>query len=148
MSTRSRNESILSTGRWHEPEEISGSDNIIEGRAVRERIEYLESERDDVEADTYDTPEEHDAALADWDEEFGDELKKLRELDGDIGRDTTLINDTYFEDYARQLHADINGSDKEDTWPYSCIDWTAAADALKQDYTTLEWDGGTFHCRD
>lgn len=58
----------------------------------------------------------------------------------------TLIADDDFEDYARELAEDI-GAAPSVGWPGSYIDWEAAADALRQDYTTVEYDGTTYQIR-
>lgn len=59
----------------------------------------------------------------------------------------TLIRDSYFEDYARELAEDIGTINKDAAWPACHIDWTAAADALKQDYTEVDFDGTTYYLR-
>ncbi len=70
-------------------------------------------------------------ALRDWADDF----------------EPTLIHETYFEDYARELADDCGMLDKDAGWPANHIDWDAAADALKQDYTTVEYDGDTYFLR-
>ena len=59
----------------------------------------------------------------------------------------TLIADSYFEEYARQLADDIGAVDSDASWPASYIDWKAAAEALQMDYTAVELDGMTFWTR-
>lgn len=58
----------------------------------------------------------------------------------------TLIRDTYFEEYAQELADDIGGA-KPDVWPYTHIDWEAAARDLQQDYTTVSFDGVDYWIR-
>lgn len=55
-----------------------------------------------------------------------------------------LVRDSYFEEYAEELADDIGAIDKKAGWPLTHIDWKAAADALKQDYTSIEIDGETY----
>ncbi len=57
----------------------------------------------------------------------------------------TLVHERYFEDYARQLAEDTGAIDDDAHWPATHIDWPAAADELKMDYTELdvEVDGVT-----
>ena len=59
----------------------------------------------------------------------------------------TLIADSYFETYAEEFATDIGavGRDNND-WPLYHIDWKAAAEDLKQDYTEYEikFDNITF----
>lgn len=84
-----------------------------------------------------------------------EELLRLRalveEIDntaGDNSRDGVgLIRDSYFEDYARDLHEDINGRDAKSGWPYDYIDWEAASEALQQDYSVVDFDGVTYWVR-
>jgi len=96
------------------------------------------------------------AALQEWDEDEdqGGALKALRDLEGeaegysDWRHGATLIRDSYFEDYARQTAEDIHGRGVADaSWPFDCIDWEKAADALKQDYTCVDFDGVEYWVR-
>ncbi len=61
---------------------------------------------------------------------------------------TALIHEAYFEDYARQLADDLAlYNDRNVSWPYTCIDWAQAAEELKQDYTSVDFDGETYWVR-
>lgn len=51
----------------------------------------------------------------------------------------TLIRDSYFQDHAREMAEEIGAINKEAAWPAQHIDWEAAADALKMDYTSVDW---------
>jgi hypothetical protein len=78
------------------------------------------------------------------------ELTQLeRELGGDLhiaGRDRgPFISDTTFEEYAIELAEDIGP--KMDGWPYDYIDWERAADALKQDFYNVDFEGETYWYR-
>jgi hypothetical protein len=79
-----------------------------------------------------------------------DELNELRSLlvDGDsaTGRSEGwyLIRDSHFEEWARGYAEDMGSVSG---WPYDHIDWTRAADALKQDYKQLDYDGETYWVR-
>jgi len=141
--------------------EISNSDDIIDSRDVIKRIEALESEREtageeaeeDVPEDERDGTERAEAET-EWDQtEDGEELTALKKLadEGESSPDwshgETLIRETYFEDYARQLAEDIGAIKGDETWPLSYIDWEAAANALKQDYTEVDFDGVTYYIR-
>jgi hypothetical protein len=59
----------------------------------------------------------------------------------------TFIPDDQFEDYARQTAEDIGAIQKDGNWPHGFIDWARAADALKQDYTSIRVDGTTYWAR-
>lgn len=144
---------------------ISNSDTVIDSRDVIKRIEELEGERTnlaetlaDVNDDTSalkDSPEAIDAAeaLAKWDEENGDDLKALKALaeeasgtpDWPYGE--TLIRDSYFETYARELADDIGAVKDDASWPNNHIDWKAASEALQQDYFEVDFAGVTYWVR-
>lgn len=151
-------------------------DNIIDSRSIIERIEELESDRelltdeleeatdcvknhhDDV-LDEKGTYPEHDEfrrcrdELAAWDEENGEELSELLALAeqcegyGDWSHGETLILESHFEDYAQELAEDIGAVNKDAKWPNNHIDWEAAADELKQDYTEVDFGGETYLMR-
>jgi hypothetical protein len=83
-----------------------------------------------------------------------DRLEALIGLENDLGdlhiysrNGEALIADRDFEDYARELHEDIEGRDKATGWPYDYIDWGRAAEALQADYTSIEFDGDTYWYR-
>ena len=58
-----------------------------------------------------------------------------------------LINDACFEEYARGFAEDTGMMDRKASWPYTCIDWSAAADELRQDYTPVEFCGVEYWVR-
>ncbi len=118
--------------------EISNSDDIIDSRDVIARIEYLEGE---VEGDN--ATEEDQAELK--------ALKALAEEGEQYAPDWTfgegLIRNSYFTEYAEQLAEGIGTIDRNASWPLSFIDWGAAAEALKQDYTSVDFDGVEYWMR-
>jgi hypothetical protein len=59
----------------------------------------------------------------------------------------TLIREDYFVTYAQDLAEDIGAIGRDMQWPLSHIDWEAAADALKVDYTEVELGGHTYYVR-
>lgn len=131
--------------------EITSSDDIIDSRDVIARMDYLRSfcEDEDGEILTPETAPEDHANL----EEI-EEYAKLQALcdeaedyAGDWKDGATLIRDSYFEDYAREFAEEIGAIDREAAWPACHIDWEAAADSLKQDYTSVEFDGVTYWVR-
>jgi hypothetical protein len=120
----------------------------IDSRDLLERLDELEAREDDTD----DEPAEGDVAqigVDPLDEDERDELKMLRELQtetegyaGDSWEDgVTFIRDSDFERYAEELADDIGAIDRNAGWPLSYIDWSRAADALKQDYTSCEING-------
>ena len=82
-----------------------------------------------------------------------DELKALKELaeeasgspDWEYGE--TLIRDSYFENYARELAEDTGAIKGDEDWPLRHIDWEAAADELKNDYFSVDFDGVEYWIR-
>lgn len=87
------------------------------------------------------------------DEDELEELTNLKALAdqgegyGDWDHGETLIRDGYFAEYAEQLADDIGAVDRKANWPLNHIDWEAAADELKQDYMSVEFDGVTYWMR-
>lgn len=118
-------------------------ENIFDSRDVIKRIEELKSDVDNALLDG-EVP----------DEEVAEELRVLEEFAKEAEGYTsewedgaTFIDDSYFEDYARELADDIGAIPSDASWPLTHIDWEAAADELKQDYTTVELEGFTFYVR-
>ena len=113
------------------------------------------SEFEEAEQTTKDELATAQANVKDWDEsDEGQELAKLKtfaeEAAGyasDWSYGTTLIHEDYFEDYARDLAAEGDYDMKNEQWPYTCIDWEKAAEELKQDYTSVDFDGETYWVR-
>lgn len=123
-------------------------------REVRERIDELESERDDFIEDFLDneehsSQEEADEAWLGTDE--WDELDSLQsfaaEIENYVDESETLIHEDSFKEHAQQLADDIHDMN-DNCWPFTCIDWDQAADELKMDYSSAELDGETYYYRD
>ena len=141
---------------------FGSSSDIIDVRDIISRVEELECERDSYNPDP-DKPiigvKTQARKWAKASEEDAAELATLTELLSDLrgnGGDekwrgdwypVTLIRDSYFEDYAQSLAEDIGAIDANASWPNNFIDWDAAADALKQDYTTVEYEDVTYWTR-
>lgn len=152
----------------------TNSDDVIDSRDIIERMEELESERQDlvdtldnlwtdinaIEDDTSDIRKsliaaETDAetALRDWDNDSADELKALQAL-AQEGEDcaadwihgTTLIRESYFTDYCEELVSDI-GDMPRNIPSYIVIDWEATAHNIRVDYTEIDFDGVTYLVR-
>lgn len=148
--------------------DVSNTSDVVDTRDIEERIDELED--DTVECDACDgggykldeEGEETDvecpackgecevSALDEFEKEELAKLKKLRdEFSGDWEGGTTLVRESYFEDYAREFAQDLHGSSmREVHWPFSCIDWKEAAEELMQDYSSIEWDGVTYYYRE
>lgn len=111
-------------------------ENTLDGERDESALEALESSYgcpDDDEAEAREilaAIEEIEAAgIPDW--QYGE----------------TLIREDYFVEYAQQLADDIGAIDREANWPTCHIDWQAAADHLKMDYTEVDYRGVTYYAR-
>lgn len=154
--------------------EIDGTEKIYDSRDIIARIEELEGERADLveaveearavytegqEVTAHDTLAADDLeaaqeALDDWDKgDEGAELKELKSLADDFGgygdweHGDVIIREDHFQDYAEELAEDIGTVSREREWPFCHIDWEAAAEALKMDYTTAKAFGHTWYMR-
>lgn len=140
---------------------VDNSEDLIDSRDVIARIAELEGEREILSDQHHEAENDGEratasAALDEWDTgDAGAELKGLRalvdEAEGycpDWRHGAALIRDSYFETYARDLAEDISGAElRAASWPFDHIDWEAAAEALKMDYTAVEFDGVTYWVR-
>lgn len=127
-------------------QEISNNSDLLDTRDIIERIEWLESS-EAKDADEYQTKEI---------EEFAEELTTLMafmdEMKGMGGDEQwrgdwypiTLVHDSYFEDFARDEAEQLVQGFNDMQWPFTCIDWAEAAEALQQDYSEFDFDGQTY----
>lgn len=148
----------------------TNSDDIVDSRNVIEAIEELEGTPIHTSGDVVTTMGDLTAADGirylprnlwpipeaetdlDWDDlELLVELRKLASQGESAAPDwqygETLIRDSYFVEYAQALAEDIGAIDSKADWPLSYIDWEAAADALRMDYTAVDFDGVTYWVR-
>ncbi|RJQ46850.1 MAG: hypothetical protein C4534_02050 [Gaiellales bacterium] len=66
------------------------------------------------------------------------------DFDQVLENEPIMINANYFAEYARELAEDIGAISGDLQWPLDHIDWDAAAEQLKSDYTELEIEGSTY----
>lgn len=134
---------------------ISNTKDLIDSRDIVERIEELQNDivnkKDDIEV-LGDLSSQSDE-LQDEIEEIEKELKPLVDFAEEAENysdswncGATLIHDSYFTDYAQQLAEDIGAIDTNN-WPAGHIDWESAADTLKMDYGTVDFNGETYWVR-
>ena len=115
----------------------------IDVRDIIARVEELEDKQ----------PENEGQKWANCDE-YATLLEILEELKGYGGDEqwrgdwypVTLIQDKYFEDYARELIDDC-GVIPKDLPHYVAIDWETTAQNIQVDYTPVEIDGLTYWYR-
>ena len=124
---------------------VDNGQDMIDSRAVIERLEEL--------AATWQA-HANDPEELELDEEELEELRVLtalaEECEGcaeDWHYGVTLIRYSYFEDYARDLAEECDLIPSGTGWPLTCIDWTKAARELKQDYTSVDFDGIEYFIR-
>lgn len=128
--------------------EITNTQDYIDSRDVEERItelkKLIKESKQAKEPITYRTDE-----LAEL-----ESLLKLKEQyvndygDSSWGFGAQFIRDSYFEDYAQELADDIGAIDSKQHWPTYHIDWEAAADELRMDYSEVDFDGVTYQTRE
>jgi hypothetical protein len=121
-------------------------DDLIDVRDVIKRYEELESQRDDA------------STLRVWKEESPEEYEEFDALDSLLldlkgrGGDEqwrgdwypiTLIHESYFVEYCKELCADIGDIPRE-LPSYIAIDWEKTSDNLKVDYSEVEINGHTY----
>jgi hypothetical protein len=145
---------------------IDNSEDLIDSREVIARIAELESDRETLVEAVSQAAEDHGAdseavaaaqlTLDEWDHgDEAEELTALRALQDaaegycpDWPYGATLIHESYFETYARDMAEDLHGSVMRNAqWPFDCIDWERAAEALKIDYTAVEFGDATYWVR-
>lgn len=82
-------------------------------------------------------------------DEEAEELREINVLADTIGSEfvhgVTLIPEYMFEAYAEELAEDIYGAAVTAAhWPLNCIDWERAANELRYDYSSVDFDGETY----
>ena len=154
----------------------SNSDDVIDSCDVIARIEELTDERDElrqaideaiealetnaeafVHADAAPLEvalKDAESALATWD--ASDEAAELKALEAlaeeaegcatDWTYGGTLVRDSYFVDYCREM-LDDTGELPKDLPSYIVIDWEKTIENLQVDYTSVKFDGVTYWIR-
>ena len=99
----------------------------LDSRDIVERLNYLENlPKEEVQEE----------------EEYPDEYKELFDLREDIGKENfdfgiTFIEVDYWEEYAEELAYDVGLADRNNTTFNWYIDWEKWAEALSQDYSSV-----------
>lgn len=120
---------------------ITNHDDLIDSRDVIARIEELEEAKAADPEFVLTQPEEHleltELLL----------LAEQGELIEDWKYGVSLVRDSYFVKYAQELADELGENVSAAKWPYTCIDWDAAAEELQQDYTCVDFNGVTYWVR-
>ena len=87
-----------------------------------------------------------------WSDSDGERISAIQNLKDEISspeweHGITLIKDDYFVEYAEQLAEDIGVIDRNASWPLNHINWEFAAEELKYDYSSVEFDGEIYWYR-
>ena len=114
------------------------NDATIDGRDIRDRIDELEA----LDAPT----EEESAELTD----LVAFLHEAMQYNSDADEGETIIAESYFVDYIKEMIDDCYALPKELTsgeWPYRhiTINYEAAAEEAKADYAELTFRGRNFY---
>lgn len=145
--------------------------NILDSRDLNERLEELsslketlenahkeltdvKSREDSTEKEIYETElEDAQSKFEDAEADFGkDEAKELEELENlrdEISEwqdGATLIPESEFTDYCKELLEDIGDLPSNLPW-YIAIDWDKTADNLRADYSEVEYQDETYLVR-
>lgn len=113
------------------------SGDFFDSREIIERITELEEENSNDEGEFEWTDEDAQA-------EYEGLIEIKTDAEGyaeDWEYGVTFIRDSNFEAYAEELAEDIGAISRDAAWPLNRIDWEAAANDLKMDYTSVEIDG-------
>lgn len=140
--------------------EINNQQDIMDSRDMIEQLEEWQNEWESLVVDVDEAENDEDkakaqAALDEWNADYGDDYKALKEFceeaegyASDWKYGETVIRDSYFTDYAEELCKDIGDMPKELPWYIANhIDWDGVADELKADYTSIDYDGVTYWVR-
>lgn len=119
-------------------------EDIMDLRTLADRWRELLAQ----DAEDYEDDRDADlAAYADLAAELGcDADPEALAYQGDM-YDPTLIADEYFVKYAEELADDIGAVNSEASWPNNHIDWEAAAEELRVDYSSVTFDGHDYLIR-
>lgn len=141
------------------------SNNILDSRDLEQELTELLEQFNDwrsnlTDEEIYDLAEKCECEVSDlteldflleWDHSNSERIAAIRDLKDEIygwEDGVTFVKDSYFEEYAEELAEDLGiTSSKFQNWPYNCIDWSNAADQLKDDYSSVEFDGETYWYR-
>lgn len=123
--------------------DIDNTQDMIDSRDIIARIEELQDFQESEGLMNTDALEELRVLLV---------VQSEAERSPDWQHGESLIRESYFTDYIEQLIDDCYEMPKElksGDWPWRhvTVDYEAAAEEAKQDYTDIDFDGVTFLIR-
>lgn len=134
----------------NEPDEITGSEDMINLNAVTVRIKYLEA-HDCGEPDPRGEGCDSAFACPSCYGEAEEELAGLRELEDDMRRHTggrddraTAIRESYLTEFVQDEAEDIAGIGP-DSYLHFYVRWDDLADARTMDMTSTTYRGSTYY---
>jgi len=125
-------------GQFDEIGEVAGTTPGIPGPDVLNFLDWLGRTAGDCEHTYQDEAKEY-TALTD--------LARQGEECGDWAYGEALIRGTHFTSYAEELAEDTGAINSEARWPLTHIDWEAAANQVKTDYMSIDFDGTEYWMR-
>lgn len=140
---------------------IDNSQDVMDSRDIIERLEELRAERDEFVDELGDGMAEADA-LENWCTNNPEDAEELAALEafaaqlegyGDWAHGDSVIRESYFTAYIEEIiddcYPDAAKSANSGEWPYRhmSMDFEAAADEAKADYTEAEFNGVTYLMR-
>ena len=124
-------------------EDLKGDDTIDS----QDLIAALESYDEAIEEDNDTYSDEEKAEIK---KTYGELAEEVRQLDGcvpDWVYGATMIHEDHFTEYAQDFADGIGAYDHDAPWPLNHIDWEAAANELRNDYTTISYAGHDYLVR-
>jgi len=124
------------------PNPFDRGDDVVDSRNVIARIEELQEMAAGGEA--------LDAGQADELAALVAVAKECEDYAEDWHHGVPLIRETYFAEYMKDYFMDTSDSEviaEVRAWPFNHIDWNAAADEMRPDYTEVTYRGETFLVR-
>lgn len=126
--------------------EVSNTDSIIDSRDVIAYLEELEGLIEEARTDGTDEEE-----LAEMELEYDRLMRFANTGESEISgwsHGETLIHEDYFTEYAKELTEELGYLPAElPGWIADAIDWDQVADAIKEDYTDINFDGVDYWAR-
>ena len=131
-------------------DDLEEYEKVLANAESEDDQDAIESVENDI-GNVKDAIESARDAIEDFKEDEYDELLQLAKDGENYSSDwkygATLIRDSYFREYAEDLARDCCDMKSASEWPFRHIDWDAAADELKIDYSEIDFGGESYWIR-